>query len=115
MNSKTEQLLAIAQQFEQDTEDAEASLLADILRIVAEKDFSELLGLRDRMVRDENPNFHPFRLDYSGIPEEQKQHVRDKLKEGRTVFLTPTGNPIPPDLLLEILDEPNPRVSTHPE
>lgn len=115
MNSKTEQLLAIAQQFEQDTEDAEASLLADILRIVAEKDFSGLVGLRDRMVRDENPHFHPFRLDYPGIPQEQKQRIRDGLREGRTVFLTPAGNPIPPDRLLEILDESNPHVSTRPE
>ena len=68
MNSKSKDLLNIAQQFEQDAEDAEASLLADILRIIADKDFSDLVGLRDRMVRDENPNFHPFRLP-SGIPQ----------------------------------------------
>lgn len=99
MNSKTEQLLAIAQQFEQDTEDAEASLLADILRIVAEKNFSDLIGLRDRMIRDEDPSFHPFRLDLSRVSEEEKQRIRTRLKEGRTVFFASAGKFISPDRL----------------
>ena len=80
MNSKSEDLLAIAQQFEQDTEDAEASLLADILRVVARKDFSALIGLRDRIVRDEDPNFHPFRLDMSSLSEEEKDRARKILR-----------------------------------
>jgi hypothetical protein len=112
VNSKSEDLLAIAQQFEQDTEDAEASLLADILRIVADKDFSDLVGLRDRMVRDAKPKFS---FDLSDTPEDEKQSIRTKLEEGRAVFFTPSGIPIPPNRLLEMLDGPNPRVSTHPE
>lgn len=81
MNGKTEQLLAIAQQFEQDTEDAEALLLADILRIVAEKDFSGLIGLRDRMVRDEDPNFHPFRVSADRLSEEEKECLKTEFRK----------------------------------
>ena len=76
MNSKSEDLLAIAQQFEQDVEDVEASLLADILRVVAGKDFSELIGLRDRMVKDGDLSFHPFRLDMSSLSGEEKNRAR---------------------------------------
>lgn len=89
MNSKTKELLSLAQQFEQDTEDAEASLVADILRIVADKDFSDLIGLRDRMVRDENPNFHPFRLDFRGFSEEDKAQVRRDLLRLNLVDIRP--------------------------
>lgn len=87
MNNKTEELLRIAQQFEQDTEDAEASLLADILRIVAEKDFSGLVGLRDRMVRDEDPNFHPFRLGTTHLSTEDVDRIKAELRSCRTIVV----------------------------
>lgn len=86
-NSKTGQLLAIAQQFEQDTEDAEASLLADILRIVAEKNFSDLIGLRDRMTRDEDPNFHPFRLGMARLSTEEIDRLKAELRNCRTIVV----------------------------
>jgi hypothetical protein len=55
----------------------------------SEKDFSGLIGLRDRMVRDENPNFHPFRLRH---PEE-----------------------VALDAILANAEKPSRRVGTHPE
>jgi|GEM_PF-4555904 len=52
VNTKTIDILNIADKFNQDLEDVESCLLADILIALAEKDYSELLALRDQMARD---------------------------------------------------------------